>query len=421
MNTSSAQLASRPHQMSRYRFVIAGFCFFLGLVNYLDRVVISFAIKPIQSDLHIQDASFGLLMSTFAIGTLSVNAISGFLLDRFGVKIIWSISLFAWSIVMVLQGFVEVFWMFIALRVLLGIGEGVNFPAMNRALVDWMKPRELGRALSFSLLGVPLALLVGGLVLAPLILDVGWRWSFIILGILGAILGFLFLFLYHQPPIKQSDATSRNDDRIPLRTLLKNPTLLATGWSFFAFGWVLFFGLSWLPGYLEQTWDMKLDSVGFASTLPWALAILLMPLGGWISDSLMLKTGSTRQARVHLIWICQLISVLCFIPVIFIGSVTWAVIFISLAIGFSMAPNSPYYSICADLFKNRAAAATGIIVTFFSISGVTCPIITGWLAQAGGGFSGAFTALCLVVASGVLGMLFFATGRVDSNNQEITS
>ena len=41
---------------------------------------------------------------------------------------------------MVLQGFVEVFWMFIALRVLLGIGEGVDFPAMNRALVDWMQP-----------------------------------------------------------------------------------------------------------------------------------------------------------------------------------------------------------------------------------------------------------------------------------------
>ena len=200
-----------------------------------------------------------------------------------------------------------------------------------------------------------------------------------------------------------------------------NPTLLATGWSFFAFGWVLFFGLSWLPGYLEQTWDMKLDSVGFASTLPWALAILLMPIGGWISDSLMRRTGSTRRARVHLIWICQLLSVLCFIPVIFVESVTWAVVFISLAIGFSMAPNSPYYSICADLFKRRAAAATGIIVTFFSISGVTCPIITGWLAQTGDGFSGAFTALCIVVASGVLGMVFFATGRVDSRNQEIKS
>lgn len=421
MNTSSPQLAPNSHQMSRYRFVIAGFCFMLGLVNYLDRVVISFAIKPIESDLKIEDASFGLLMSAFAIGTLSVNALSGFLLDRFGVKVVWSIGLFMWSIVMVLQGFVEIFWMFIALRVLLGIGEGVNYPAMNRSLVDWMKPSELGRAISFSLLGIPLALLVGGIVLAPLIVDIGWRWSFILLGILGLILGLVFVFLYRQPPIQDSSSCREARDKIPLRRLLLNPTLLATSWSFFAFGWVLFFGLSWLPGYLEQTWNMKLDSVGYASTLPWALAIVLMPLVGWISDWLMIRTGSTRRARVHLIWICQLTSLLCFIPVVFVDSVTWTVLFISLAIGFSMAPNSPYYSICADLFKGREAAATGIIVTFFSISGVACPIVTGWLAEAGGGFKSAFATLCVIVASGVLGMLLFASGKVHSRIQGSTS
>ncbi len=96
---------------------------------------------------------------------------------------------------------------------------------------------------------------------------------------------------------------------------------------------------------------------------------------------------------------------------IFVHSVGWAVAFISLAIGFSMAPNSPCYSICADLFRGRTGLATGMIVTFFSLSGVLCPVITGWLAEAGGGFVAAFTALCVVVGSGVLGMLVFASGR----------
>ena len=105
--TPSPLPSSLPaHQLSRYRFAIAGFCFLLGLVNYLDRVIISFAIKPIQSDFGIQDASFGMLMSAFAIGTLSVNVLSGFLLDRCGVKLVWSIGLFTWSVVMLLQGLV---------------------------------------------------------------------------------------------------------------------------------------------------------------------------------------------------------------------------------------------------------------------------------------------------------------------------
>ncbi len=400
-----------PRSPSSFRFVVAGFCFVLGLLNYLDRVVLSFAIRPIESDFGIADAEFGLLMSTFAIGTLAVNGLAGFLLDRFGVRRVWSIGLLAWSTVMILQGFVEVFWMFLALRVMLGFGEGVGFPAMNRALVDWMRPGELGRAISFSLLGVPLALLVGGVTLAPLILGLGWRWSFVTLGVIGLLLGGVFLLLYRQPPAEVASGPVGNAPRIPIRQVLLNPTLLATGWSFFAFGWVLFFAVSWLPGYLEQTWSLDLKSVGWSSTLPWAIALLLMPIAGWISDAIMARTGSVRSARVHLIWICQSLAVICFIPVIFVHSVGWAVMFISLAIGFSMAPNSPYYSICADLFKGRTGLATGMIVTFFSLSGVLCPVITGWLAEAGGGFAPAFTALCVVVGSGVIGMLCFASGR----------
>lgn len=105
---------------------------------------------------------------------------------------------------------------------------------------------------------------------------------------------------------------------------------------------------------------------------------------------------------------CQLVAVAFFIPVMLVDSATWAVVFVSLAIGFSMAPNSPYYSVCADLFPNRTGVATGYIVTFFSLSGIVCPSITGWLAEGEGGFTLAFTALCVVVGSSVIGLLVFA-------------
>jgi len=421
MNQSSP-LELPAHQISRFRFIVAGFCFLLVIVNYLDRAVISFAIQPIESEFSIQDGAFGFLMSAFAIGTLSVNQLSGFLVDRFGVKRVWSIALFFWSLTMILQGLVPAFWMFIALRVLMGIGEGVNFPAMNRALVDWMRPNELGRTLSVCLLGVPLALLLGGLILAPAILAIGWRNSFLCLGCLGGLLGILFLIMYRQPPSETPKVPDRptTPAKPPLRDLFLNPTLLATAWSFFAFGWVLFFGLTWLPGYLEQTFNMKLKSVGSFSTLPWAMAIILMPIAGWLSDLIMRRTGRTRAARVHLIWICQLLALIFFVPVMFVDSAVWAVVFVAFAIGFSMAPNSPYYSICADLFPRRTGVATGFIVTFFSIAGIVCPAITGWLAEGEGGFTMAFTALCVVVGTGVLGMLFFASGRVHPIGEPAT-
>jgi len=73
-----------------------------------------------------------------------------------------------------------------------------------------------------------------------------------------------------------------------------------------------------------------------------------------------------------------------------------------------MAPNSPYYSICAELFPPRTGTATGVIVTFFSAAGIVCPWITGWIADVAGGFGPAFATLCVVVGTGVLGMLIFA-------------
>jgi len=71
-------------------------------------------------------------------------------------------------------------------------------------------------------------------------------------------------------------------------------------------------------------------------------------------------------------------------------------------------PNSPYYSICTDLFQRDAGAATGIMVTFFSVSGIVSPLLTGWLTDLFGGFAAAFTALVVLVTTSILGMLFLA-------------
>ena len=91
--------------------LVVGLALTLGLVNYLDRVVISYAIGPIQRDFGIDNASFGLAMSLFAAGTLAVNGISGVLLDRYGARKIWAIGLLVWSATMFLMGWIEYWWL----------------------------------------------------------------------------------------------------------------------------------------------------------------------------------------------------------------------------------------------------------------------------------------------------------------------
>ncbi len=419
---------------SPHRFGVAFFCFLLGLLNYLDRVVIGYSVEPIKAEFGLDDATFGLLMSAFAVGTLLINGVAGWLLDKLRVRSVWSVSIFWWSLAMASLGIIDIFWIFLAMRFVLGLGEGVNFPAMNRALTDWMPPQELGRALTVGLLGVPLALLVGGPILSHMIVGIGWRWSFVSLGLLGLVLGVVFVLLYRdtavteEPVASSASKTSETPEsreprsnrathrlhriqRAKVRQLLKDPTLLATAWSFFAFGYVLFFGVSWLPGYLQQTWHVKLTTIGWFAAAPWGVSIVLMIAVGWLSDVVHAKTGDLRKSRIHVIWICQLIAVFCFLPLVFTESLTFAVIFLSLAVGFSMAPNAPYYSVCAELYPERAGLATGVIVTFFSASGIVSPLLTGWLADVFGNFGGAFAALCVVVVTSVFGLVVFARPR----------
>ncbi|MEK6247734.1 MAG: MFS transporter, partial [Planctomycetales bacterium] len=195
----------------------------------------------------------------------------------------------------------------------------------------------------------------------------------------------------------------------------KDKTLLATSWSFFAFGAILFFGVTWIPGYFKQAWKLDLTKIGWFTTMPWALSIVGMVLVGILSDHLFRRSGNVRKARIHPIWILQLLSACSFIPLIFLNpeggehSIGWAIVFLTLAIGLSMAANGPYYSICTDLFPHSAGAATGIMVTFFSASGVVVPYLVGWLTdEFGGSFASAFVMLAAIVGSGALGMVLFA-------------
>ena len=391
--------------------LVIGLAFALGLVNYLDRVVISYAIGPIQRDFGIDNAGFGLAMSFFAAGALAVNGISGVLLDRYGARRIWTLGLILWSMTMFLMGWVHYWWLFLAFRVVLGIGEGVNFPAMNRAIADWVPRGETTRATSFALLGVPVALLIGGPLFSLLIERFGWRETFMALGIAGFALMVTWLLLYREPPKTQTPATPTLAE---YATVLRNPTLLATAWSFFGFGAILFFGVTWIPGYFEHEFDLKLTAIGWFTTMPWAFSIVGMALMGTLSDRLFSASGDIRRARIHPTWILQLLAAASFIPLASVTSSDWAIVWLTLGIGFSMSANGLYYSICTDLFPKSAGAATGIIVTFFSASGVLTPFLIGWLTDATASFDTAFLMLSGIVGSGALGLLLFA--RPKSSN-----
>lgn len=304
-------------QQKHFQRVILSLCFLITLLNYFDRSVISYAILPIKHEFSLNNAQFGLVMSMFALGCTVITTFAGILVDRFPVQRIWMLGVLFWSVVMIFLGVVQGFALFLILRFFLGIGEGISFPALNKTLLGWVTPRRMNTVLALSLLGVPLAGAIGSPLLSNLIIHYDWHMTFIILGTAGFLLvlaWLLFLVWYRSPkPIYDYKSQTDQATKTTVIKLLRNKTMLAICWAFFAFGYVLFFGVAWLPGYLEQTYHLGLSKIGLFLILPWAVSCVLMLLGGILSDYLFKKTNSARISRIYVICICQLIGLLFFL------------------------------------------------------------------------------------------------------------
>ena len=430
---------------THFRWLVIALIFFITVVNYIDRSAISYGIGDIARDLHFnqhdRDLLSGFILAAFGIGYMVTTFFGGIFADHHGARITLFWAALVWSIAIGLTGLAVSFAMLAGARVLLGVAEGPNFPAMNRSVADWLSSRERAIALSNSLVAVPLALAIGAPIVTQLIIHLSWRGMFLVLMLLGLIWLPLWWFLFRDFPEhsrfvnsaeldhirdgKQMDQKAesqtlyarRRHQRGLWKFLFTNPTLLANDWSFFVFGYFLFFFMTWLPTYLEQAYQLNLRQVGVFAIAPWLVAAVLLWAFGYLSDALLRRTGSLRISRSHPIWITQLAAALCILPVIFVHNLAVMLVFLSLAVGLSMSSNAAFYAVNVDVVQERAGTALGVMDTFFAISGFVAPLVTGWVVGATGSFNNAFWLLALLALSSVIVVILFhhpdKSGRLE--------
>jgi MFS transporter, ACS family, hexuronate transporter len=420
VQTKTNEIVPRP---TNYRWVIIALAFAITLVNYLDRSAISYAIGPLRAEFGINEAQFGIIAGAFGIGYMIMTVGGGILVDAFGARRIWSGAALVWSLCTICMGVASSFEGLFFLRTALGIAEGPHFPSLTRVVADWLPIEERARATALGLTAVPFASVIGAPLISSLILGFGWKLMFAILGTLGIGWSFIWYALYRDSPKDSIYVSTEELNHIghpstahshkgeakstTWRFMLLNPSLLANNLAFFAFGYLLFFALTWLPGYFEHAYGLQLKQMRWYLIAPWLTAAILLPLAGFLSDWLYKKTGSMRVARSRLIWICQLISVACFVPLLFTHSLTITLIFISLGLGIGLMPNAAFYALNCDLAHDKAATSLGIMDCYFAAAGILAPILTGCVAQYTGNFQGAFALLIGFGLIAVVAVLFF--------------
>ncbi len=418
---------------SGFRWVVVALAFLITIISYLDRSAISYAIGPLQKEFGLSYEDFGFIAAAFGVGYMVMTVGGGILVDRWGARKVWAGAAVVWSAVTGLTGAANGFWMLCLLRTMLGLAEGPSFPALSRTVSDWLPLSERARASAIGLSAVPLASVVGAPLISQLIAGCGWKATFVILASLGLIWAVVWYRVFRDYPENSPFVRAQElqwiREGLPLRAglsgdeeptgahlrsgrttwrfMLFHPALASNNFAFFAFGYLLFFALSWLPGYLEKTYDLHLKTVGIFLIAPWLTAAILLTLAGCLSDWLWLKTGSARIARSHMIWICQLLSAACILPLAFIHSLPAAITLISLGVGLGLMPNAAFYALNADLARDRVGTSLGVMDCFFAASGVVAPALTGWLVQVTGNFNAAFLLLGALTVSSVAGIILF--------------
>jgi predicted MFS family arabinose efflux permease len=166
--------------------------FLVCVVSYFDRQIVTILAEPIKQELHISDTQLGLLTGfAFGIVYCTFGIPVARLADRFSRIGVLSASLAFWSVCTILCGRAGNFYMLVASRMGVGIGESGSIPTGLALAADYAPRHKRASALAFFAMGTPVGSLLG-LALGGIIAGAyGWRTAFLLAGLPGLLLAVL--------------------------------------------------------------------------------------------------------------------------------------------------------------------------------------------------------------------------------------
>ncbi len=281
----------RPLKM---RWIMISFGFAATVINYLHRL--SFNYLSTQGYLRdlIPDDAFGYIATCFFIAYLLSNAVSGFIIDKLGTRIGYSLCMAFWTTAGILHALARSPFQFGLFRFLLGIGEAGNWPAAIKLTSEWFPPEERSTASGIFNSGAAAGAVIAPLLIAWLGNTFGWQITFIVVGILGYLWLAAFWFTYYTPErsIKESKARI-----VPPLKLLKNKFVLSLTLSKIFIDPVWYFITFWIGRYLADTHGWDLAKIGWFAMFPFIIADFGNIVGGLATQWIIKKGVPIPKAR----------------------------------------------------------------------------------------------------------------------------
>jgi MFS transporter, ACS family, D-galactonate transporter len=410
------------------RWAVIGMAFLGTAINYIDRANLGVAEAIIREELGLSKGQMGLILSafffTYAFGQLP----AGWIVDRLGARLTYTGACLWWSLFTAATALGNGFKSLFAFRLLLGIGEAGAYPANAKAASEWFPKKERALASSIfdsgSRIGTALSLPLISLVVHYL----GWRWSFVISGLLGIAWATGWYLFYRTPDthpwitpeelsyIKEGGARieTKEGEKARWRDLFRYRTIWGMALGFFCLSFVIYFYITWFPTYLREARGFSALQVGTLGMIPPLVAAVGGWCGGLLSDRLFRRGLSLTAARKIPICLGMAGSSVIWLAALAPDTST-AVALLALSYASLAFAAAGVWTLPSDVAPSAGSVGSvgGIQNCASNIAGIVLGPLMGYILD----FTGNDYVLCLGIAAGVglFGALvyLFVVGRIE--------
>jgi MFS family permease len=402
-------MAEQPTPRGAWK--ITSLLFLFMLVNFADKIVVGLAGVPIMAELKLEPEQFGLLGSSFFF-LFSISAIAiGFLVNRVATRWVLLALALVWALAQFPMVGTVGFTVLLVCRVILGAGEGPAGAVAVHAIYKWFPDEK--RTLPTAVLsqGSAFGIILAVPALNWLIVNYNWHYAFGALGIVGLLWVAAWLVFGEEGPLAPTSVEAEAEPRIPYLQLLTSRTFVGCCAATFGAYWALSLGLTWFPPFIVKGLGFSQTDAGWISILPWLAGAVMVLLTGWVSQVLMARGFSTRNAR----------GVLGAVPLLIGGALLAALPYIDgagrqialLVVGSGLCGS--IYVVCAPMLAeftpvSQRGAVIAIYGAIYTLAGILAPWVMGNMIQRTSGLvAGYMTGFTInaviLIASGLLGLL----------------
>lgn len=387
--------------MNRAQWIFLSLLVLSVCINYIDRGSLGIAGPLLSKELKLDPYEFGKLLSAFFWTYAPMQIVSGWLVDRFNVNKVYGAGFLVWSVATLITGSISTAAALLLLRLILGIGESVAYPAYSKIISANFPEHHRGLANGLidagSKVGPALGVLLGGLFMVKL----GWRVFFWSMGFASLI--WLIPWFIWAP----KDRIVELQDRLPVPGIVRILKIRSAWGNFLGLlcaNYVWYFIVLWLPSYFVNERHYSPSDMAILGSLPFWSVAAASSIGGWIADRVISRGAQPVRVRKAFIAAGLMCSTLI-LPAAMVKQQTISLVLLSIgcfAFGFF---SSNHWALAQTLSGPLASGKwTGLANAIGNIPGILAPWFTGWVVLKTGEFYYAFM-VCAIFA--VLGSICY--------------